>query len=421
MNVLSGSIIRVVSEHFKWALFSFFENNYIYLSLVLIAVAFIILYRKKMTQAYYLLILFSLPVLLIIFNPYVVSYLESFPRFNEQVSSRLWLIVPLWIIAAFFISVSLLKIKYLKIRYPVAILAAVLLIVAGASAQETGYYIRAEGRYKIRAESVRLADEILSLSDGVPASVLMIVPEEDGRGSFVFTGSVAEGISQYTGNISIHKLKYSQELWNDYFLSDIVPGDNEQTSEAYIALMLYYNYCNYGYDYVIWPADDIIMEKMGYCGYELVGQIDGYCIYQYQMRQESAKIASELLRLSEGQPLSVLVMDLPQEDTFNSVNGGSLNSGIRYYSTVISAKGRVLTDKRWEIFTSESDPDEDPVSVQHMRELFDRYAESFDYEYVVLPEDEQAIRNMEYIGFEPAESVAGYTIFVNPLGSLEGI
>ena len=39
-------------------------------------------------------------------------------------------------------------------------------------------------RYKIRAEAVRLADTILLLNDGEPASVLMVVPEEGVKGNF---------------------------------------------------------------------------------------------------------------------------------------------------------------------------------------------------------------------------------------------
>ena len=106
-------------------------------------------------------------------------------------------------------------------------------------------------------------------------------------------------------------------------------------------------------------------------------------------------------------------MDFIQEDTFNSVNGGSLNSSIRYYSTDITTKSRGISEGRWEIFTSESDPEESPEAVEYMRELFDRFAESFDYEYVVMPEDDRATRNMEYLGFEQVSSVAGYSIFMN--------
>lgn len=404
----------VMSEHFKWALWSFFENNYVYLILVMAAAAAIVLYRRKAPQAYCLLFLFSLPVLLIIFNPYIVSYLESFPRFNEQVSSRLWIIVPVWIAAAFVISVSLSKIKDLKIRYPIAAAVAAILIFAGTSTLGMGYYIGAEGRYKIRAEAVRLADMIMLLNDGEPASVLMVIPEEGVKGNFIPAGTVIEGIHQYTGDIIVRKCYYSPEMWNDYFMSDIVPGDKEQTSEAYLGSLLYWYYCNNVYDYVIWPADDIILEKMGYCGYELAGQTEEYYIYRYSPRPEAAQIASELLRLSEGQQVSVMVMDFVQEDTFNSVNGGSLNSSIRYYSTDITAKCAGMTDRRWEIFTSESDPEEDDGSVRYMRALFDRFAESFDYEYVVIPEDERIARNMEYIGFEPAGNAAGYSIFVEP-------
>ena len=399
MNAWLVSIINVVCEHFKWALFSFFENNYIYLSLVLIAVAFIILYRKKMTQAYYLLILFSLPVLLIIFNPYVVSYLKSFPGFNKQVSSRFWIIVPVWIAVAFVLSLALSKIRLMKVRYPVGIAIAVLLVLAGASTQEMGYHIRAEGRYKIRADSVQIADMILSFSAGEPASVLMFVPEEEGNGHYVWAGTVAEGIRQYSGNISVHKSKYSQDRWDNYFMSDIVSGDTEQTSEAYIGSLLYKYYCENIYDYVIWHADDIILEKMGYCGYELVGQTEEYYIYRYSPRPDAAQIASELLRLSEGQTVSVIVMDFIQEDTFNSVNGGSLNSSIRYYSTDITTKAEGISKGIWGIFTSESAPEESPEAV--------------DYEYVIIPEDDRATRNMEYLGFEQVSSVAGYSIFMN--------
>ena len=401
-------------EHFKWALYSFFADNYLYLTLTLVAVAVLFLYRKKAPQSYFLLVLFSLPVLLVIFNPYIVTYLERFPKFTEAVSSRLWIIVPVWIAVAFFLSICMSLIKNPRIRYPIAIVVAALLIVAGTSAQAMGYYIRAEGRYKIRADAVEIADTILSLSEDAPASVLMVVPEEDVQGKYVLAGTFLEGINQYTSNIIIHKCKYSQEMWDDYFMSDIIPGDSERASEVYIGTLLYKYYCENVYDYVIWPADDVILEKMGYCGYELAGQTAGFYIYRYRPRLEASQIASELLRLSEEQSVSVMVMDYVQEDTFNSMNGGSLNSSIRYYSTNITTRSAGISEQRWEIFTDESDPVEGSESFRYMRELFDRYAEAFDYEYVVMPEDEQAIRNMEYLGFEYVSSTAGYSIFVNP-------
>jgi len=244
--------------------------------------------------------------------------------------------------------------------------------------------------------------------------VLMVVPEEDVQGKYVLAGTFLEGINQYTSNIIIHKCKYSQEMWDDYFMSDIIPGDSERASEVYIGTLLYKYYCENVYDYVIWPADDVILEKMGYCGYELAGQTAGFYIYRYRPRLEASQIASELLRLSEEQSVSVMVMDYVQEDTFNSMNGGSLNSSIRYYSTNITTRSAGISEQRWEIFTDESDPVEGSESFRYMRELFDRYAEAFDYEYVVMPEDEQAIRNMEYLGFEYVSSTAGYSIFVNP-------
>ena len=134
--------------------------------------------------------------------------------------------------------------------------------------------------YKIRSESIEIADTILALNDYEPTSLLVFSPDRKTWEKYEVGGTVYEGIKQYTGLIDIAGYGYTESQWNDCMLSEMTPN-GWLSSYDYTRIILNEYFENHkSYQYILMPDDDKIIAKMDYCGFELVAHIDSYYLFE---------------------------------------------------------------------------------------------------------------------------------------------
>ena len=262
----------------------YFAHNYVYLGVFILALLFLIWKRKEYKAAFGLLGVYTiLQLVLIIYNPLLLPLCNKIPGFDvegSKVFARFWLLVPVWIIIAYVLAVTLPKIKIKVLKYVAAVAVAALLIYTGDSVRSLDMFNDSSSVYKVRPEAVELADEILNITGGGPASLYLFQPEYEVADNFVNGGTVHYGILQYTGNIRVVPHSYSQAEWDGWLTPEYCP-DQQTTSQSYIhSCFMTGDY--YECDYAAVPDDERINYKIDNLGYELVGQAAGYNIYRIE-------------------------------------------------------------------------------------------------------------------------------------------
>ena len=260
----------------------YFAHNYVYLGVFILALLFLVWKRKEYKAAFGLLGLYTiLQLVLVIYNPLLLPLCNKIPGFEgDKVFARFWLLVPVWIIIAYVLAVTIPKIKFKVLKYVAAIAVAALLIYTGDSVRSLDMYNDSLCVYKVRPEAVELADEILEITGGEPASLYLFQPEYEVADNFVNGGTIHYGILQYTGNIRVVPNPYSQAEWDGWLTPEYCP-DQQTTSQSYIH-SCFMTGDFYECDYAAVPDDERINYKIDNLGYELVGQAAGYNIYRIE-------------------------------------------------------------------------------------------------------------------------------------------
>ena len=380
----------------------FFAANTVYLILVVVSFVYLYSRRDKLRNGYKLLFAFSiLALVLIIYNPLSRLEFYLFPSASDAVFARFWLLCPVWLVVAFAADSCVFESKNKWFKHAGIVALTAVLIFSGKTVDLLSMTNDPDNTYKIRSESVDLADGIMELSEGRPVKLFIMIPDDEYNGKFKVEGSVAEGIAQYNGYIDIYPVFFSDEEWNDYYVSEMTP-DNEATSEYYINKTLMYKYLQYHFDYVAWPADELIAQKMERCGFELLGEYGGFNIFSYHISDESVQIAESLLELSGGKPTSALMVSF--EDQMN------VWVGIRYYSDDIVIRSARLNTDNWASYSSDSE------RTSYLGCVLDSYEESMDFEYVVWPDENDISGFMEGCGYKAVCVADGYSIFAKDNG-----
>ena len=275
-----GHLIDSVLNSFYTISHSYFEGNYCYLVILLLSGIYALYLRKANRRAFALIGIYTILVLItIVYNPIVYTLFPLLPSGrNPAVVLRLWILCPFWLIVAFSMTDFCVRINRCWMKIICIVLSATLLVISGESLMSLKMINDSNCVYKIRSESCEIVDELLNLSSGESVSLFIFVPTSDMDDKFIEGGTIYEGIYQYSGKIIMYPYYYTEELWNDYYLSDIIP-EGWMDSQSYINIAFTESFEPYDFDYAALPDNEIIVPKMDYCGYELVGHAGGYFIF----------------------------------------------------------------------------------------------------------------------------------------------
>ncbi len=255
----------------------FFAGSIVYICVVIASIVLLLVRRKALKKGFDLFFFYTVLLLVfVIFNPLLFK-LSGYLHDSTSVFARVWIICPLWMIVAY--AVSSLDIKNKFISGAIVIAAAAVLIYFGGSTRSLKMFNTPSNPYKIRSEAVEISDEILNLSGGEPASLLIFVPLTPEPERFVNGGTIYEGINQYTASISACPIGYTDEYWDSYLMADYMPNGVTTTADYMNSLIDQYEEMH-GIEYVALPDEDIFISRLEYCGYELAGHAGDYYIFR---------------------------------------------------------------------------------------------------------------------------------------------
>ena len=274
---MSELVVKILGT-FKEVTDGFWGGNIVYLVIALASVVLLIVKRDKFSRGSKLFIAFSmLTVVLLIYNPALHLLFVKMPESNMQVFNRLWLLVPVWMIIAYALSAGLSEMKNKVLCYALCFVAALLLIVAGKTLVDQNMVNTPRDIYKINPLSIQIADDLLAMNEGEPVSVAFFVRDYEGGGNFVNGGNVAAGITQYTGMVNVDPHYYTEEVWNEMYLADVLPyGDIRSIDHIDHCFQ---DHLSQGNDYVIIEYNEIVDGKVQTLGYDTVGRYENYIIY----------------------------------------------------------------------------------------------------------------------------------------------
>lgn len=258
----------------------FFSSNYVYLILFIVCFVLLIKKRKEMPEGYVLLGLYSSIVLPLIYFLWLFDLFNIIPFSGDAVFARLWLLCPVWLVLSYAMVVYVCNINTKHVKYLVILGLSLLLVLSGASIRSLSMVNTPQNLYKIRSESIEIADQVLRLNNGEPTSLFMIVPYQGVEDNYVNGGTINMGIEQYTSEIQLTAFKLSEEDWNNFFLSETTPTNLD--SEDWIRLFISQRYENTYADYFALPTNDILNSRLSDLGYEWQSDVAGYSIYRFQ-------------------------------------------------------------------------------------------------------------------------------------------
>lgn len=259
---------------------SFFAGNVVYLSMIIITITIIVKNKKVMNKGYKMLVASSIMILaLAVYNPILTSIIQLLPNSNDMVVPRLWILFPIWIIIAYSLAVCVIENNSQLRKNAFVVMSACLVIAFGNTIIDLNMIDVPTNEYKINHESVEIVDEVLSLSGGKPTSIYMLVPSTGGPlENYVVGGSIYQGINQYTGIIDVHADSYTENDWNAYFAPDYMP-DGITPTEDYLTYIFEFAFNDLKCDYVLFPDDDCVNQRLSKLKYTCVGHAGDYCIY----------------------------------------------------------------------------------------------------------------------------------------------
>jgi len=277
-------MIETVSRYFSVVVDitnMFFSRNLFYLFLYIVALTWVSSDNHLYQRGKRLITIFTFIVLgFAIFNPYLYDLSLKYPVLGYEVYARIWLMCPIWVTISYCASIAISQGCFQKKHWNtvVAIAFAGLIIAFGASINSLNMMNDTNCKYKVRTESIEIADKILDYSNGEPTVLFIYVPKTHDEANYINGGTIYEGIRQYTGEIATYRYEYTEEIWNNYYLSEIIPVGNI-TSDAYVCEFLDIAHENNGFEYIAFPDDPRILARMDYCGYEYLDHIAGYYLF----------------------------------------------------------------------------------------------------------------------------------------------
>lgn len=271
LDLLSDSFLHVISLHF--------DSNYIYLAIFIMCFVTLFAKRKEHTKGYLLFGVFSSFVIMFMLIPSTQSLFDRIPSTNEPVFARLWILCPIWLIVIYsFVNWIFANKKDNSNKEVGIVLLSALLIVSGSSLTSNNMLNNTVSAYKVKSESVEIADEILQLNNDNPTTVFILVPYYSEGENYINGGTLNMGIQQYTGKIRILPYKCSEDFWCDFFLSDATPTNRD--AEEWLGAFVSEWHEATGYEYLAVPSNDIVERRLADLGYDCISTTAGYNIYR---------------------------------------------------------------------------------------------------------------------------------------------
>lgn len=256
----------------------FFEGNLVFISVFIICFAFLIQRRKLTVTGFRFFVPFSMPVLLILYSPIVYQLFRLSSDVGDQEFARLWILCPIWMMIPYVIAIGVSRIREKSHQLFTIVTLSVLIVVSGNAFANMDMMKASGSEYKINSVAVEVADEILRLNNGAPTKTLILVPYYEMADNYVEGGTIYRGIEQYTADIDILPVKYTDELWSGSFQAEVTPVGRD--SKEYIQAFLTEWYYNFEFEYFAFPTDSVVDSKLSDLGYVRMSDVAGYSIYK---------------------------------------------------------------------------------------------------------------------------------------------
>gem|GEM_PF-1102725 len=206
----------------------FWAGNYFYFGIAIVAFMLLMMNRKRWKEAHKALTSYILLLLcLLLYNPVtyyiLVNKLGAFSEWQETV--RFWILFPGWIMIAYVLAETIGSVQKFWKRALAVIVAVCLMTSWGTSLMDLDYIYGSSNAYKINQNAKLIADSILELSDGEATSARYVDLDTNYSGKFQNGGSIPEGITQYTADIFMSSVLYTQEQWDTYIAPETVTED----------------------------------------------------------------------------------------------------------------------------------------------------------------------------------------------------
>ena len=260
----------------------FFSKNMVYLALYIFAVITTLFCKRNDLRGKQMIVIYTIiTMVLVVFNPFLFDLSLNYSVLGYEVFARIWLMCPMWIAISNCLSktVSYVSSRKKHLKSVITFAFAGIIIAFGSSINSLHMMNDVNCKYKIKLESVEIADKILDYSNGEPTVLFIYVPKTQDDANYINGGTIYEGIRQYTGVISTYRYEYTEEIWNNYYLSEIIPVGNI-TSDAYVCEFLDIAQKENGFEFIAFPDDPRILDRMDYCGYEYLDHIAGYFFFR---------------------------------------------------------------------------------------------------------------------------------------------
>lgn len=272
---IQSALDFLLSSDFAEITNMFFAGNLVYLVVLIAAMVSLAVFKNESDRGYDLFFVYTVLLLvLIIYNPVLRYFFQKIPAAGTPIYARLFVLCPFWLIIAYVTTVGSLRMKKWRFsNYIVVIAVTIILIYFGSSITGESMMNPPNNVYKINPTAIDIADAVLEETGGDPTSLWIFMPEPESGEKYINGGTIYEGIRQYTGKIHLYRWYFSDDYWNDFFVS-------ETASIEYIRDIMDVNLQQQGIEFAAWPNNDIVSSKLGDLGYDLVAQCGEYNIYR---------------------------------------------------------------------------------------------------------------------------------------------
>lgn len=274
------SIIKEVYAIIHNSHVSFWNGNLLLFMAYISSLIIIFNSRGKATRGKQLFAAFSIMLLVICYTPFAHIFFAKLPESNDAVYSRIWIILPVWLVIAYAVSELKDKVRSNLLRNGLYLSLSALMVFTGSSIYTLGMNIDSQTPYKVKSQGVEIAEKISSIEGDNPVELLLFdYPQSGTLDNYILGGTIYGAIGQYSGTIRVIPFYVDETTMQDYYLSDTLP-DGETSSIEYIDTVL--SRCHLGYDfsYIVMPENYTLRERMLYLGYKCISTYDGYDLYQ---------------------------------------------------------------------------------------------------------------------------------------------
>ena len=124
------------------------------------------------------------------------------------------------------------------------------------------------------------------------------------------------------------------------------------------------------------------------------------------------EISNEILELSDGKPVSLLIRVDFASSSGNYVNGGSIYEGMLQYTGKIETIPHYYTEEEWNsYYVSEMTPYNEMTTEEFIKQSLSVWEDMYNFDYIAWPDDERLVSKLHYCGYEVVGHAGGYYIY----------